>query len=488
MTKREIKNAIVLARVSTVQQSLESQTEKVLEAAKRDGYADPIIIKNKESAVKKDEAHLLGIAEMKQYIEAGDVECVYCFELSRLSRRPRDLYAIRDYLMEHGVQLVVLNPSFRLLNSEGGLDPTANIVFALFTSMAEQECMLRTERCKRGKLKKRDEGRFVGGKELFGYGRDKDDYFIIKPDEAEVVRRVYGMFVGGKNRLAITRELRAEGYLQNFMSDVAAHSHVDNMLRNPDYTGMHGKPQIISQNLFDRAQEKLKMQKAPIRKKVPVTALCRGIMINSKSSSHRKQYYVRGYEGSYYCLLDKTEERKKFVKIADVDTAVWDIIKKVYQQQRDGRAAEKEKRIQKQHKANIERRIAHLEAELNSIAAKREICAEKEIMQQISAAKAKEMMRKIDVLEARQKDEIEKLRAEAEQLSNNEYRVEDIDALDGQAREELVARLVHHIDLVPLTEAKCISQWKYSIYFKRGDVHFGYLTAGRQARDDVKNK
>lgn len=480
MAKRETKNAIVLARVSTVQQSLESQTERVLEAAKRDGYADPIIIKNKESAVKKDEAHLLGIAEMKQYIEAGDVECVYCFELSRLSRRPRDLYVIRDYLMEHKVQLVVLNPSFRLLNSEGGLDPTANIVFALFTSMAEQECMLRTERCKRGKLKKKAENRFTGGKCPFGYSRDKDDYFIINPEEANIVKRIYNMYIGGMNRLDICREMRAEGYFTNFISAMASHTHISDILHNPDYTGKNGKPQIISQNLFDRVQKRLETQKAGPRRKTKRVALCRGLMCNSKTQSPRKKYYVDTSAGTYYCLLDLEETKKKFISIHKMDPLLWDVIKKVYQQQRDGASRGKERQIQKQRKANIERKIAHLEAEITKHQGKREICAEKEIMQQISAAKAKEMMKKIDELEARQKDEIEKLRAEAEQLSNNEYKIEDIDALDGQAREELVARLVDHIDLVPVDERRCQLVWRCSIYFKRGDVYFGYINSGKR--------
>ena len=117
----ENKKCICLSRVSTAMQELESQTEKIISQAISDGYDknDIIIIENKESAVKNDEAHLLGITTMKEYIENGGIGCVYCHELSRLSRRPRDLYIIRDYLIEHGVQLVVINPFFKLLDNEG---------------------------------------------------------------------------------------------------------------------------------------------------------------------------------------------------------------------------------------------------------------------------------------------------------------------------------------------------------------------------------
>ena len=485
MAKEREKKAICLVRVSTEMQHLESQAEKVVAAAKADGYADPIIIQNKESAVKKSESELLGINEMKQYIESGDIDVVYTSEISRLSRRPKVLYSIRDYLVEHGVQLICLNPYFKLLTSDGQLDQMANIVLGLFSTMAENEGMLRTERCKRGKAKKKAEGRFIGGKVLEGYKRDENDFFVVDPEGAEVVRRVYGLFVGGMNRLEITRVLRAEGYMQNFMSDVAAHSHVDNMLRNEDYTGKNGKPQIISQNLFDRAQEILDVPRMK-RHKVKCTALCRGIMVNTKSISHRKQYYVRGYEGSYFCLLDKTEEHKKFVRIADVDPVVWREVKRVYKEQQDGRNRDKEKRIQKQREANITRRIAHLESQVNSNQAKREICEERLIMQRISEAKAQEMLDKIDAMEQQQKQEIEELRKELEELQSNGHKIIDIESLNGDQREELVARLVHHIDLVPLSEAKCMSKYRISIYFKRGDAFFGYVTSGRQAREDVK--
>lgn len=487
MVKKE-KKAICLVRVSTAMQHLESQTEKVMAAAKNDGYADPILIENKESAVKKSESESLGINEMKRYIEAGNIAAVYCYELSRLSRRPRDLYVIRDYLIEHKVQLVVLNPSFKLLDAEGRLDQMANIVFGLFGSFAEQECMLRAERCKRGKLKKKEQGRFTGGKVSFGYGRDKDDYFIINPTEANVVKRIFNMYVGGKNRLQITRELRAEGYFQNFISDVAAHSHVDDILHNADYTGLHGRPQIISKDLFDWAQEKLRRNKGKVRRKTERVALCRGIMFNPKSICHRKKYYVRGRDNSYYCLLDESEEKRKFIDIPSIDNAVWSVITRVYAQQRDGLNKGKEKRFQKQRAQAIARKIEKLTADVNATDEQLMKIEERIVMGKLSEERAEVLEQKIIAGRDAAKAEIEKLRKESEQLSRDGFRINNIESLTGKEKEELVARLVEKIDLIPLSDKKCISRWKYCIYFKRGDVFMDYIYGGRQARKDCKNR
>lgn len=479
MAKRETK-AICLVRVSTAMQHLESQTEKVMAAAKADGYADPILIENKESAVKKSESESLGINEMKQYIEAGDVAAVYCYELSRLSRRPRDLYVIRDYLIEHGVQLVVMNPSFKLLDAEGKLDQMANIVFGLFGSFAEQECMLRAERCKRGKLKKKEQGRFVGGKCPFGYSRDKDDYFIVNPEEANIVKRIYNMYMGGMNRLDICREMRAEGYFTNFISAMASHTHISDILRNADYTGLNGRPQIISQNLFDRVQEKLEMQKSKPRRKTKRVALCRGLMANSKTQSHRKKYYVDTSAGTYYCLLDVEESKKKFIAIHKMDTLLWSVIKRVYAQQRDGVSKGKEKRFQKQRAQAIARKIEKLTEDINATEEQLMRLEERIVLGKLSSERAEMLEKKIIDGRKAAETEIEELRARLEELNEDEFKIPDIDALGGDEKEALVARMVHHIDLVPMDERRGQLRWRCTVYFKRGDVFMGYLESGKK--------
>ena len=89
--------AIALIRVSTLSQDLEQQKEKVYEEMRKDGYkASQIIsIATKESGVKLSAEERLGLIEMKETIEKEDIAAVYCYELSRLSRRSADLYKIR---------------------------------------------------------------------------------------------------------------------------------------------------------------------------------------------------------------------------------------------------------------------------------------------------------------------------------------------------------------------------------------------------------
>ena len=64
--------AILLVRVSTLSQTYEQQTKDLVSVAVKDGYSekDLIIIENKESAIKNDEEHRLGLVEMKERIES----------------------------------------------------------------------------------------------------------------------------------------------------------------------------------------------------------------------------------------------------------------------------------------------------------------------------------------------------------------------------------------------------------------------------------
>ena len=73
--------AILLIRVSTEAQDLVQQREQVVDAAKRDGYDELILIEDKESAVKLSEEERNGLNRLKETIEHdSSVNVVYAYE------------------------------------------------------------------------------------------------------------------------------------------------------------------------------------------------------------------------------------------------------------------------------------------------------------------------------------------------------------------------------------------------------------------------
>ena len=154
-----MKKAVLFVRVSTEKQTLESQIEALKRTAFIDGYSDSdlIVIAKKESGVKLKESEREGLNELKSVIIENDVDCVYIFELSRLSRDPMTLYSVRDKIFkDNKVQLKCLKPTFSLLEEpeRTKFDAMGSLVFSIFGCFAEQEVVEKKERFHRGKAQK----------------------------------------------------------------------------------------------------------------------------------------------------------------------------------------------------------------------------------------------------------------------------------------------------------------------------------------------
>lgn len=326
--------AILLSRVSTLQQDLLSQTEAVKRQMRADGWSDEqiILIENKESAVLLSEEEMLGITEMKEAVEQKNAKAVYVFELSRLSRRPKDLFSIRDWLISHKVQLVCLNPFFKMLNPLGELDSLASIVFGLFASINENEGMLRKQRVKRAKDLKRAQGKIAQGKPVYGYSVDKDKNVIVNIEEAKVVKKIFQVYSRGNvSMLQLCRDLRSEGYLSNYNSAVNAHTGLSNMLKNKAYIGedINGTkyPAIIDKWLFNRVQEVLPNKKP--RMKIKAEALGKSLLqYHANWDFNIVRYWeIHGAQHCYMAYSSKDKEHKWCVNIEKCDEVIWSVTK-----------------------------------------------------------------------------------------------------------------------------------------------------------------
>lgn len=255
---------ILFVRVSTEQQHLESQEDTLKRAAAADGYKedDFIIIGKKESAIKLDEDNRQGLHELKKQLSGGDIDCIYIFELSRLSRKPMVLYSIRDQLLDARVQLKCLNPAFTLLNSERtGFDNTATLIFSLFGAMAEQEMIEKKERFRRGKRRLAEEGRYNGGNIPFGYKIDKEhkNKIVVNDEEARLVKEIFNLYESGISQPQLAKEYYQRGEKKLTIS------FINNILNNERYTGLRKcyqgssyercYPVLITSEQFHRCRE-----------------------------------------------------------------------------------------------------------------------------------------------------------------------------------------------------------------------------------------
>ena len=278
---------ILLSRVSTGLQDLEQQTEQLVKYAKDLGYSnkDLIIIEDKESAVKLSEEERQGLNKMKEAIATYSVTDVIIYELSRLSRVPKILYSVRDYLVAHHIQLHILNPRIKLLKDDYSIDESANVIFSLFCSLAENEGYLRKQRMARGKAKSRNANKYTGGQLPFGYSVDKEHHYVINEEQAAIVRRIFNDYQS-KTVVDIAKDLVFEGLVKTTVNSTA--SLVRNILHRKIYFGEEIEvngfkqkfPAIISKQEYEEATQKLHERKKHCKTKSKHEYLCRGIVVN----------------------------------------------------------------------------------------------------------------------------------------------------------------------------------------------------------------
>ena len=233
---------IILSRVSTQNQSYEQQTKELIEVAIKDGYdkSNIIPIENKESAIKNDEMHRLGLVEMKEAIlNDPTINCVYVREVSRIGRRYDVLTNIKSFFVTNKIQLVVCgNTRIELLDKNGDVTLLGGIMFEIASQSAIQEMEDKKVRFAQGKQKAMNEGKIVGGKPIFGYYTDSKGIIRINKEEAEVVKYIFNTYVTTElSTKAIYRELLAQGKMKRYKNEETGRFQIQRIICNPAYSG-----------------------------------------------------------------------------------------------------------------------------------------------------------------------------------------------------------------------------------------------------------
>lgn len=224
-------NVAAYARVSSakdaMRQSLSAQVSYYSELIQsRPGwryagvFADEGVTGTKESRE--------GFQRLLRECRAGRIDMVITKSVSRFARNTVTLLSAVRELKSLGVDVFFEEQNIHSNSGDGELMLTILASFA----QAESESMSANVKWKVKKYF--SEGRPWGAK-LYGY-RVEDGRFIVLPDEAAIVKRVYSEYLSGKGAEAITNGLNADGVATRrggkWYPNVIWH-----MLRNSNYTG-----------------------------------------------------------------------------------------------------------------------------------------------------------------------------------------------------------------------------------------------------------
>lgn len=209
--------------------------------------------------------------------EAGRVDIILTKSIQRFARNTVDLLNTVRHLKELGIEVRFEKENINSMSGDGEL------LLSILASFAQEESRSISENCKWGIRKLYEKGVPRKGR-LYGY-RVKNGMYVIQEDEAEIVRRVFQMFLDGDSFYIIAKKLEAEG-IKSLMGKKLHAEVISCMIRQEKYTGCtlcqklytpdplthkqaknHGAlpmyfiedthPAIISREIFDAAQKEL---------------------------------------------------------------------------------------------------------------------------------------------------------------------------------------------------------------------------------------
>ena len=186
----------------------------------------------------------------------GKIDLIVTKSVSRFARNTVDSLTTVRKLKEAGVEVYFEKENIWTLDSKGEL------LITIMSSLAQEESRSISENVTWGQRKRFADGRVsIPYRQFLGYRKGPDGLPEIVPEEAEIVRRIYRLFIQGKTPNAIAKLLTAEGVPTPGGKEVWQPTTVESILTNEKYKGA-----ALLQKRFtvDFLQKKMKVNEGEV--------------------------------------------------------------------------------------------------------------------------------------------------------------------------------------------------------------------------------
>lgn len=164
--------------------------------------------------------------------QAGKIDMVITKSISRFARNTVDSLTYIRKLKERNISVFFEKENIDTLGSGG------EMLITILSSQAQEESRNLSENVHWGYVRKFENGVvYVNCKKFLGYTKDAEGNLIIVPVEAELVRRIFRMFLQGNSSMKIAEILSAEGVKTVTGKAVWHATVIDKMLSNEKYMG-----------------------------------------------------------------------------------------------------------------------------------------------------------------------------------------------------------------------------------------------------------
>ena len=321
-----MKDIIAIIRTSTERQEIESQRNELLSFIKNDGIDESrvyVIGEAGASAIKLDEEYRRNLEKAYTLINNGGIKCVYAWALDRIGRNEQVMFGFKQFLIDHRVNLKIVNPSLTLLNPDGTTNSGMEIAFSLYVTMSKQEMEQKRARFKRGKKRNVEQGRFNGGpRAILGYKVDDNGFVVPDEKESEIIVTMFTLYSTGEYSGRKLSDEIYERYGKRIGQEVIAF-----YLKNPTYCGMTDEmyvsgrkyPAIISKELYDRCREVADNNR--LMEKSDKVNLCTGVI---RCPDCGKRFYCNFNYYRCYGRTDHSCNNSVSIAVGVLDNLVWD--------------------------------------------------------------------------------------------------------------------------------------------------------------------
>ncbi len=257
----------------------------------------------------------------------GKFDLILTKEISRFSRNTVDSIQYTQELLASDVGVLFLSDNINTIF------PDSELRLTIMSSIAQEEVRKLSERVRFGMKRSREKGHVLGNNVITGYTKEKGK-LKIDDKEAKMVRRIYSLYASGEYGLSkISKILYEEGY-KTKKGDYIHVTTLRRMITNPKYKGFYctntvmtkdyrnkkqirlpmkdwiiedskGEiPAIVSEELWDKANQLLKMKKVNYLKNVEELRV------------FSKRY---PYSGNIYCC----HHHCKYKRVSNYGNSYW---------------------------------------------------------------------------------------------------------------------------------------------------------------------
>lgn len=176
--------------------------------------------------------HRGGFNEMISDALSGRIDLIVTKSVSRFARNTVDSLSTICKLKENGVEVYFEKEGIWTFDGKGEL------LITIMSSLAQEESRSISENVTWGQRKRFADGKVnMPFRSFLGYRRGEDGTPEIAPEEAEIVRAIYRMFMEGKTLHAIAKKLTADGVPTPRGREVWQTSTLESILTNEKYKG-----------------------------------------------------------------------------------------------------------------------------------------------------------------------------------------------------------------------------------------------------------